>query len=49
MWQTLSSVLPHCTALLNLSATVVLALGLIKIRQGNARGHKKNDVDRVGD
>ena len=41
MWQTLASLLPHCTALLNTAATVVLILGLVKIRQGNPRGHKK--------
>ncbi|MCA9138571.1 MAG: DUF420 domain-containing protein [Planctomycetales bacterium] len=41
MWQTLADLLPHCTALLNTAATCVLALGLIKIRQGNPRAHKK--------
>src|SRR6056297_1275549 len=41
MWQTLADNLPHCTALLNASATVVLAFGLIKIRQGKVRVHKK--------
>jgi uncharacterized membrane protein YozB (DUF420 family) len=41
MWQTLAESLPHCNALLNGAATCVLALGLIKIRQGNPRAHKK--------
>ncbi len=41
MWQTLANNLPHCTALLNTAATIVLALGLIKIRQGKPRVHKK--------
>lgn len=40
-WQFLSDNLPHCTALLNVAATCVLAAGLIKIRQGKARVHKK--------
>ena len=41
MWQTLADYLPHCTAFLNATATCVLAAGLIKIRQGNPRAHKK--------
>ena len=41
MWQTLAESLPHCTAFLNAAATAVLAAGLIKIRQGNPRAHKK--------
>ncbi len=41
IWETLAENLPHCTALLNTLATVVLAFGLIKIRQGNVRAHKK--------
>ncbi len=41
MWQTLADFLPHCTALLNATATGLLIAGLVKIRQGNPRGHKK--------
>ena len=41
MWQTLADHLPHGTALLNTMATCVLAAGLVKIRQGNPRAHKK--------
>ena len=40
-WQFLSDNLPHATATLNAIATVLLAFGLIKIRQGKARVHKK--------
>ena len=48
IWETLAENLPHCTALLNASATVVLAFGLIKIRQGNVRGHKKMMLTALG-
>lgn len=48
MWQTLAENLPHCTALLNTSATVVLAFGLIKIRQGKPRVHKKLMLTALG-
>ena len=48
MWQVLADYLPHCTALLNAAATVVLALGLIRIRQGNPRGHKKMMLTALG-
>ena len=41
MWETLATVLPHCTALLNTAATVTLALGLINIKRGKAKVHKK--------
>jgi putative membrane protein len=41
MWQFLASNLPHATASLNAIATVLLALGLIKIKAGKARQHKK--------
>lgn len=41
MWQFLADNLPHATATLNATATVLLALGLIRIRQGNPRAHKK--------
>lgn len=40
-WQFLADNLPHVTASLNAAATVLLALGLIRIRQGKAKGHKK--------
>jgi uncharacterized membrane protein YozB (DUF420 family) len=40
-WESLAAALPHCTALLNTAATCVLAVGLVKIRQGNVRAHKK--------
>ena len=48
MWQTLADYLPHCTAFLNASATCVLALGLIRIRQGNPRAHKKMMLTALG-
>ena len=41
MWQFLASNLPHLTAALNLTATVLLILGLINIRKGRARVHKQ--------
>ena len=41
VWQFLADNLPHATASLNVIATVLLALGLIRIRQGNPRAHKK--------
>ncbi len=40
-WQFLAENLPHATATLNLTATVLLALGLVNIRRGKARQHKK--------
>ncbi|MDA8746168.1 DUF420 domain-containing protein [Rubripirellula amarantea] len=40
-WQFLADNLPHATASLNAIATVLLALGLINIKQGKARVHKK--------
>lgn len=40
-WEFLADNLPHATAGLNLTATVLLAAALIKIRQGKARVHKK--------
>lgn len=48
MWQTLADNLPHCTAFLNTLATCVLAAGLIQIRRGNARGHKKLMLTALG-
>ncbi|MEO1616219.1 MAG: DUF420 domain-containing protein [Planctomycetota bacterium] len=41
MWETLAKLLPHCTAALNLTATILLAFGLVNIRRGKARVHKK--------
>ena len=41
MWQTLANNLPHLTAALNLTATVLLVLGLVNIRKGRARVHQK--------
>ena len=41
MWEFLSDNLPHATALLNLTATGLLATGLYKIKTGRAREHKK--------
>ncbi|KAA1260398.1 hypothetical protein LF1_29380 [Rubripirellula obstinata] len=40
-WQFLAENLPHVTASLNAIASVFLALGLINIKQGRARVHKK--------
>lgn len=40
-WQFLADNLPHLTAALNATATVLLVMGLIRIRQGKARLHKK--------
>ncbi|TWU42146.1 DUF420 domain-containing protein [Novipirellula artificiosorum] len=40
-WQFLADNLPHATASLNAIAIVLLAMGLVKIRQGRARVHKK--------
>ena len=40
-WEFFADNVPHVTALLNAAATVLLALGLINIRRGKARLHKK--------
>ncbi|MEM9586181.1 MAG: DUF420 domain-containing protein [Planctomycetota bacterium] len=40
MWDFLAANLPHATAGLNATATVLLALGLVKIRKGRARAHR---------
>lgn len=40
-WQFLAENLPHVTASLNAIASVFLALGLINIKKGRARVHKK--------
>ena len=39
-WEFLASSLPHATASLNATATVLLVFGLIKIKRGQARKHK---------
>ncbi|WP_146522557.1 DUF420 domain-containing protein [Stieleria varia] len=41
MWHALADYLPHCTAFLNATATCLLAVGLMKIKKGQARQHKK--------
>jgi uncharacterized membrane protein YozB (DUF420 family) len=41
VWQVLAENLPHLTAALNATATVLLVLGLASIRRGRARQHKK--------
>lgn len=40
-WQFLADNLPHVTASLNATAAVLLALGLVNIKKGRARVHKK--------
>lgn len=40
-WQFLADNLPHLTAFLNATATVLLLMGLIRIRQGKPKLHKK--------
>ncbi|MFK8113725.1 MAG: DUF420 domain-containing protein [Rubripirellula sp.] len=40
-WEFLANNLPHATATLNLTATALLALGLVNIKRGKARQHKK--------
>ncbi len=40
-WQFFADNVPHVTAALNATATVLLALGLMNIKQGRARVHKK--------
>ena len=48
MWEFLASNLPHLTAALNLTAIVLLLLGLISIRQGKARRHKTMMLSALG-
>ncbi len=48
MWDTLARILPHCTVLLNATATVLLALALIKIKGGNPRAHKNLMLSALG-
>ncbi len=40
IWPFLADNLPHLTAILNLTATVLLALGLFRIKHGQVRRHK---------
>lgn len=40
-WPFLAENLPHVTAALNAAATVLLVMGLVRIRQGRPRLHKK--------
>lgn len=47
-WQILADNLPHATASLNATATVILAFGLAAIKSGNARRHKKLMLSAVG-
>jgi uncharacterized membrane protein YozB (DUF420 family) len=47
-WQTLADNLPHATAALNACAAFLLALGLINIRAGRARVHKKYMLSALG-
>jgi uncharacterized membrane protein YozB (DUF420 family) len=48
MWQVLASNLPHATASLNAVATLLLVNGLIKIKSGRAREHKKMMTAALG-
>ena len=41
MWSWLADNLPHATASLNATATVLLVLGLLAIRRGQPRRHRK--------
>lgn len=41
MWDFLAANLPHLNAALNLTATVLLAMGLWNIKNGRAKVHKK--------
>ena len=40
-WQFLADNLPHLTAMLNATATLLLVMGLVSIRRGRARQHQK--------
>ncbi len=48
MWEFLAGNLPHLTAALNLTATVLLLMGLINIKQGRARRHKTMMLSALG-
>lgn len=47
-WDVLANNLPHATAALNATATVLLAFGLINIRKGRAKVHKKYMLAALG-
>ncbi len=48
MWESLASNLPHLSAALNLTATVLLVLGLISIRRGQVRRHRRMMLAALG-
>ncbi|MGI9473818.1 MAG: DUF420 domain-containing protein [Rubripirellula sp.] len=48
MWQLLANNLPHLTAALNLTATVLLVLGLVNIKKGRVRVHKQMMLRALG-
>lgn len=48
VWEFLAEHLPHVTALLNGAAAVLLVLGLVNIRAGRARVHKKYMLAALG-
>ena len=48
MWESLASNLPHLSAALNLTATVLLVLGLISIRRGQGSASSKDDACSAG-
>ena len=48
MWEFLAGNLPHLTAVLNLTATVLLLMGLISIKRGRARRHKTMMLSALG-
>ncbi|MCH1441443.1 MAG: DUF420 domain-containing protein [Rubripirellula sp.] len=48
MWEFLADNLPHLTAALNLTATVLLLMGLVSIRRGRARRHKTMMLSALG-
>ena len=48
IWEFLAGNLPHATAALNVASTVLLALGLINIRRGKTRVHKKFMLAALG-
>ncbi|TWU59366.1 hypothetical protein Poly51_21540 [Rubripirellula tenax] len=47
-WQFLADNLPHVTAALNATAAVLLAFGLVNIKRGKARVHKKYMLAALG-
>ena len=47
-WQSLSELLPHVTATLNLIATGLLAAALVKIRNGRVRAHRNLMLTALG-